>query len=90
MFEEEKALKELKGTYPDLKINPSKSTADYHLAEFTQVTIDPVKPCQDWLVIDLKGGNIYRAKDANISIDEKLQLLEIAEDLELIKPGVGM
>jgi|CZCB01.1.fsa_nt_gi hypothetical protein len=84
MFEEEKALKELKGLHPDINISPSKATAKIKLSENTEVHIDPSVPCQDWLVIDLKGGNIYRAKDANISIEERLQLLELSEDLERV------
>jgi hypothetical protein len=81
MFEEEKALKQLKKDYPDLQINPSGSTAKLKIAEHTELIIDPGKHPQKWLVLDLKKGVVKESKESDITRDEKLQILTIADDV---------
>lgn len=81
MFEEEKALKELKKDYPDLQINPSGYTAKLKIAEFTEIVIDTEKHPQKWLVIDLKNGVVSESKTSNMTRDERLFILNLADDV---------
>jgi hypothetical protein len=89
MFEEEKALKELKKDYPELQINPSGSTAKLKITEFTELIIDPTKPPQTWLVLDLKKGIVKESRESDISRDERLQILNIADDMARACSGVA-
>lgn len=84
MFEEERALTQLKGEYPDLNIKPlaSKYTAALNLGGSVEVLIDPIKPAHNWLTIDLIRGVVSPVISSALPREDRLMVLSIAESLE--------
>lgn len=84
MFNDVRALKLLKINYPEIDIYPSGFTAKLKMTDCTEVIIDPQKPCQIWISVDLNKGIIVPVKDAAISTENRLFIMELNDDLQRI------
>ncbi len=89
MFEEIKALQLLKAIYPEVDIYPSGFSARLKITDYAEVIIDPQKPCQTWISVDLNKGIVVPVKDAALSIENKLFIIELDDDLKRIYTECG-
>lgn len=88
MYKEVHAMKRLKKLYPELKLNPSGYTGDLPISPDNELMVDPEKQCKHWLILNLRTGFMSRADKAPISLDEKLKIIEVSEDLKNVMEGV--